>query len=202
MSNLPPSFAGERPADGPAPARRGRHGLCGACGRTFLLEGGAVPAEGLVLDCPVCGAPVPLSASPRRRRSYRILSRPLQEASAPSPADEAPASRPARSAPEGTPAAISLQTEETLAAPAARPPVRRRARVVPLAPPRRRGWIGPLAGLLLGLGAGAGLPAFLAVRAGELSLETLLGLPLWAKEVAGALPVLGLGLGLLLRRRR
>jgi hypothetical protein len=67
---------------------------------------------------------------------------------------------------------------------------------------RRRGWLAPFAGLLLGTGAGAGLLAFLANRAGGLSLEILAGLPLWARAVSAALPAVGLGLGFLLRRRR
>lgn len=190
------SSAGPRPAGGTSPATGSRHGFCAECGRTFRLEGGEVPPGGLVLDCPGCGAPMPLSASPRRKRAYRIVSRPATRPESREPTAASPPAARASVRPFGDgPATIPVRRTD-------QPAARRRAAIRVHHPPRWRGWLSPVAGLLLGIYGGAGLLAFLASRSGALNRETVLGLPIWAKAVAVALPAVGLLLGLLLRRRR
>jgi hypothetical protein len=186
-------------AGGPSPGDPGRHGLCPDCGRAFRLEGGELPPEGLVMDCPACEAPLPLPPAPRRKRPYRIVSRPLPGAPG---AVEGPAAPSGAERPSSVPVTPEPAAERAVTSAESPSPRKAPLEKVARPAPRRRGALLPLTGLLLGLAGGAGLLALLASRSGSLGAESLLALPLWARIVAAALPLLGLGGGLLLRRRR
>jgi hypothetical protein len=152
-----------------------------------------------VVDCPACAAPLPLAPAPSRKRRYRIVSRPLS--GAPGAVEGLSAASVAKET-ASVPAPPEPAAERAVTAAGSPSPARRPAKKATSPAPRRRGALLPLAGLFLGLAGGAGLLALLASRSGSLDAESLLALPLWARIVAAALPLLGLGGGFLLRRRR